>query len=136
MTPRRINQISLLLLLLGFGTALGLYLTAQPPERDPFGNLLTSKKHLHELRVMGGNANVAFAEFEAWLQSLWQGKARAGTVAVITVVLTLVFRFVARHPELFHPDRPITAEGGQRSTAAIANERKSPASTNGAGGKL
>lgn len=106
MTPRRINQLSAALLALGFGAALALYLTAQPAERDPFGNLLTSKKHLHELRVMGGNANVAFAEFEAWLQSLWQGENRAIVIAVATVLLTLAFRFVARHPELFHPDHP------------------------------
>jgi hypothetical protein len=109
-TPRRIHQISVVLLLLGFGAALGLYLTAQPPELDPFGNPLTSKKYLHELRVMGGNANVAFAEFEAWLQSLWQGKNRAVSVAVITVFLTVGFRFVARHPELFRPDHPVTSE--------------------------
>lgn len=124
MTPRRINQVSLVLLLLGLGTALGLYLTAQPPERDPFGNPLTSKKYLHELRVMGGNANVAFAEFEAWLQSLWQGKTRAATAGVGTVLLTLIFRFVARHPELFLPDQPPPADRRSGDAAAHRDESK------------
>jgi len=124
LTPRRINQLSVALLVLGLGAALGLYLTARPPERDPFGNLLTSKKHLHELRVMGGNANVAFAEFEAWLASLWQGETRALTVAGATVVLTLAFRFVARHPELFLPDHPLPTHQPSSGTAVTRDESK------------
>ena len=60
-----------------------------------------SKSHLHELRVMGGKANVAYAEFQAWLGSLWVGENLAATLAILTVVTVLVFRFVAAHPELF-----------------------------------
>lgn len=111
MTPRRINQISVLLLLLGLGSAVAIYVTARPVEVDPvFGNPLNSKKYLHELRVMGGNANVAFAEFEAWLASRWQGRNLAGTVAFLSLAAILLFRFAASHPELFAPEpvRPAT----------------------------
>ena len=107
MSSRRINQLSAALLLLGFGSALVLYLRARPVVLDPLlGNPLNSKKYLHELRLMGGNANVAFAEFEAWLAGLWEGENLALTVAVLTVAATLVFRFLAAHPELFAPDSP------------------------------
>ncbi len=102
-----------MLLLLGFGSALVIYLRAKPVVVDPyFGNPLTSKKYLHELRLMGGKANVAFAEFEAWLEGIWHGENLAVTVAVLTVIVALAFRFVARHPELFLPGAvlPPTAE--------------------------
>ncbi|WP_414661197.1 hypothetical protein [Horticoccus sp. 23ND18S-11] len=104
MSPRAINQVTGLLLASGWGAALIVYLTAKPVVFDPLiGNPLTSKKYLHELRVMGGKANVAFAEFEAWLASLWQGETRAVTVAVIVVIVTLAFRFVAARPDLYAP---------------------------------
>ena len=105
LTPRKINQITAALLLLGFGSALVLYLRAKPLFVDPLiGNPLTSKKYLHELRLMGGKANVVFAKFMAWFTEIWQGENLAVTVAVLTVALTLAFRFVAAHPELFLPD--------------------------------
>jgi len=113
LSPRAINQVTGLLLALGWGTAVIIYLNAKPVVFDPLiGNPLTSKKYLHELRVMGGKANVAFAEFEAWLASLWQGETRAVTVAVIVVIVALAFRFVAARPDLYAPlaaDPPASA---------------------------
>jgi hypothetical protein len=95
----------------GFGSALTIYLRAKPAFFDPLvGNPLNSKKYLHELRLMGGKANVAFAEFQAWFASLWEGETLAVTVAVLTVAATLIFRFVAAHPELFSPDAPLTPD--------------------------
>jgi hypothetical protein len=41
---------------------------------------------------------VLSAEFQDWFEGLWQGPALAGTVAVLTVGLTLGFRFVASFP--------------------------------------
>lgn len=118
MSPRRINQISALLLLFGLGSALVIYLRARPVAFDPLvGNPLTSKRYLHELRLMGGKANVAFAEFQAWLAERWQGENLAVTVAVLTVVATLIFRFVAAHPELFAPDAPLTPDSAKPAPA-------------------
>jgi hypothetical protein len=99
MSRKSINQISVLLLLLGFGTALILHLTARPVTCDPLlGDPLASKKYLRELRVIGGKANVLAAEFQDWFSGLWQGEQLARTVAVLTVGATLAFRFVAQHP--------------------------------------
>lgn len=107
MDSRRINRISAGLLVLGLGAAAFLYISPQAEPADPLGNLLMQKKHMHELRVMGGTANVTMAEFQAWFAGLWRGRALAGTVAVLTVALTLIFRFVARHADLFRPDVPL-----------------------------
>lgn len=107
MSRRKINQISVLLLLLGFGSALVIYLTARPMAVDPLlGDPLANKKYLHELRVMGGKANELADEFQDWFAGLWHGEQLARTVAVLTVGVTLAFRFVAQHPA---PDTPAPA---------------------------
>ena len=104
MSPRTINRLSVLLLAAGLGAAATIYLTAAPETFDPLvGNPLHSKKHLHELRLMGGHANVALAEFQAWFVSLWHGQQLATTVAVLTLLAVPAFRFVAHHPDLFDP---------------------------------
>ena len=99
MTRQKTNRITLLLLLLGFGGALAIYVMATPETVDPLlGDPMTTKKYLRELRVIGGQGNVLAAEFQDWFAGLWHGQALAGTVAVLTAGVTLVFRFVATHP--------------------------------------
>lgn len=93
------NRITGGLLLLGLGSALVIYLTAAPVVVDPLlGNPMDSKKYVRELRVMGGQGNVLAAEFQDWWAGLWQGRELAKTVAVLTVVTVMGFRFVASHP--------------------------------------
>ena len=104
---RRINRISLGLLAAGLGVAAWLYFRPPAEPADPLGNLLMQKKHMHELRVMGGTANVTMAELQAWFAGLWRGRALAGTIGVLTIGLTIIFRFVARHADLFRPDGPL-----------------------------
>lgn len=109
MSPRKINRISLGLLLLGLGGAAAIYALAEPPEYDPLlADLHSNRKYKRELAVYGGRANVASAEFIDWLGGLWQGRNLAGTVAVLTVVATLGFRFVATPPP---------ADPGQKNAA-------------------
>jgi hypothetical protein len=115
LSRQKINRITAFLLLLGLGSALIIYLTAAPVVVDPLlGDPMASKKYLRELRVMGGQGNVLAAEFNDWFAGLWQGQALAGTVAVLTVGMVLVFRFIATHPEA-PPD-----------AAAGAREEKGP----------
>ena len=100
MNRRKMNRITGALLLLGLGSALAIYLTAAPVVVDPLlGDPMSNKKYLRELRVMGGQGNVLAAEFNDWWAGLWQGRELAGTVAVLTVGVVLVFRFVATHPD-------------------------------------
>ena len=99
MSPRQVNQISLVLLLAGFGAALALALTAVPPDEDPLlGDPRGNKKYVRELQVIGGKANVLAADFREWFAGLWVGPALAKTVAVLTVIATLAFRFGALPP--------------------------------------
>ena len=99
MSPRKINQISLLLLLVGFGSALAVFLVARAAPADQFLNdPLAEKKYLRELRVIGGKANELAAEFQDWFAGLWEGEQLARTIAVLTVASTLGFRWLAAHP--------------------------------------
>src|SRR5713226_5683007 len=84
------------ILIIGFATAVVIYLTAQPPPENPLGyDPLDTKKYLHDLEVYGGKANIFAAEFREWFDSLWHGKRLAFTVAVITVITAWAFKFFA-----------------------------------------
>jgi hypothetical protein len=99
MTPQKIQRLTVVLLALGFGGALAIYLTAQPVVVDPLlGDPMSSKRYLRELRVIGGQGNVVASEFMDWFAGLWHGRALAGTVVALTVGVVLIFRFVASHP--------------------------------------
>ena len=105
MGRRQINQITVLLLLIGFGSALVIDLAAMAAPLDPqVDELLSTKKNLREMQSIGGNANVVAHELREWFLGLWHGSQLAGTVAVLTVGATLVFRFVATDPDLFTTD--------------------------------
>lgn len=105
MSPKKTNRITALLLVVGLGSALAIYLTAAPEVPDPLlGDRFAQKKYLREMRTLGGQGNVMAAQFNDWLAGLWHGQALAGTVAVLTVGTMLVFRFVATHPEAERPE--------------------------------
>jgi hypothetical protein len=101
MTREKMNRVSLGLLALGLGSALVIFLVTAPEVVDPLlGDPYSNKKYLREMRMLGGQGNVLAAEFQDWFAGLWHGRALAGTVAVLTVVTVLVFRFIASHPPL------------------------------------
>ncbi len=97
MTRQRINRISVLLLVLGLGSALIIFLAAGPEQDDP-NDPLATKKYRREMQVIGGKANLVADDFQNWFAGLWQGRALAGTVVVLTVGATLAFRFIALPP--------------------------------------
>ena len=105
MSSRKINQITALLLLVGFGGAFLIYLTALPDFVDPLlGDPMQSKKYVHEMTVIGGKANLVVAEFMDWFAGLWRGRTLARTVAVLTVAAVVVFRFFASLPPASAPE--------------------------------
>ena len=110
MERRKLNRISALLLLLGLGSAVVIFLLADPEEdnellNDPRG----ARRYHRELRMIGGNANLLSAQFREWFDSLWHGQALAGTVAVLTIGTTLGFRYVATFPAAEAPAAPAPA---------------------------
>jgi hypothetical protein len=90
------NRISLVLLVAGFAAAGLLYAFARPPATDAFGDdPLNEKRYRRQLRMIGGQANQLSADFIDWFGELWHGENLAYTVAVLTVLATGGFRFVA-----------------------------------------
>lgn len=92
---RRVRLITRAILAIGFVAAVGVYVAATARPEDPLNEQLTSKKYLHDLEVYGGKANVLAAEFRDWFAGLWYGRNLAFTIAVLTVVTALLYRFFA-----------------------------------------
>jgi len=100
MNRRRVNRISAVLLAVGLGVAAAAFLLAAPePEDDGLDDPLHNKKYVHELKVLGGQANVLAAEFQDWFAAQWQGRTLARTIAVLTLISVGAYRFVALHPD-------------------------------------
>ena len=109
---RRIRLITRAILAVGFAAAVAVFVLAGARPEDPLNEQLTSKKYLHDLEVYGGKANVLAAEFRDWFAGLWYGRSLAGTIAVLTVVAALAYRFFATPlppPEELRP--PLRAAG-------------------------
>ena len=92
----RLYLISVIILLVGLGIAILIYLTAYNASDSDLG-LENSKIYIHDLELYGGKANVIANEFRNWFDGLWHGKSLAFTVAFITVFLSFGFFFAARH---------------------------------------
>lgn len=80
--------ITVSILALGFGSALWIYLAAEPAPRDGSGDDPTdSKQYQRQMELYGGKANVLAAELMRWFGSLWHGRRLAVTVACATVLV-------------------------------------------------
>jgi len=94
--PRKINRVSLAILLAGLLAAVVVWCVAPPTESngwrdDPWNQ----KRNRRELERIGGTANKLSAEFIDWFGSLWAGQNLAYTIVVLTITATGGFRFVA-----------------------------------------
>lgn len=84
------------MLAVGLGGAPLICLTAQPAAADRFGiDPMDSKKHLRELEICRGKANLLLVEFRRWFAGLRHGWPLAATVAALAVVPTFAFWLVA-----------------------------------------
>ena len=82
------------ILLVGFGIAVAIYLTAGEAPVDPFAEFENSKKFAYELERMGGKAALAANGLNKWFAGLWQGETLAYTVAVITIIIAAGYYFI------------------------------------------
>jgi hypothetical protein len=90
---RRLKYVTTAILVVGFGTAISVYVAARARPENPLGyEPLETKKYLHDLELYGGTANVLAAEFREWFVGLWYGRQLAFTIAVITVLLVAAVR--------------------------------------------
>lgn len=96
-----------LILLLGLGGALAVYIVASNnPEsgyKEAYGSVyqggepFRSKKFVRELEVIGGKANVFVYDLLFWFEGLWRGERLAGTLAVITLLITALVYYFGVH---------------------------------------
>ncbi len=103
----RLYFIGGLILMVGLGSALLIYLTAENESGYAAGYDLaggnvyaiapeTSKVYVHNLELYGGKAAVLADEFNRWFNGLWHGTSLAFTVACVTILIFCGFLLVAR----------------------------------------
>jgi len=90
---RRVRTWTRAILGAGLGAAAVIFL-ANAGSKPDF-ELEKSRMYYHDLEVYGGRANVLADDFRAWFDGLWQGRNLAYTVAVLTILAALLFRFFA-----------------------------------------
>jgi hypothetical protein len=97
-----------IILLIGLGSAIVIYLTAEVVPNTPLEfSPDSSKKYLRDLQLYGGTANVLAVELMDWFNGLWHGRSLAFTVAVIAVAVCLGYLFFAvRLPRNASDDTP------------------------------
>ena len=86
------RAITRAILLVGFAAAAVIYAANREP--DDY-ELERTKLYRHDLEVYGGRANVLADDFRRWFDGLWRGRNLAFTVAWISVLAALAYRFVA-----------------------------------------
>lgn len=91
----RIRRVTRWILAAGLTAAAGAWVAAVARPADPLSEQLESKKYLHDLQMYGGTANVLAAQFREWFAGLWSGRNLAYTIAVLTVLTVVVYRFFA-----------------------------------------
>ncbi len=100
---KRLRIIAIVILVVGLGSAISIYLTAGPTPFDPSEyDRFTSKKYVRELERFGGKFAVLSAEFSQWLGGLWHGKSLAITVGILSLSLALLLWFVSTPLRINH----------------------------------
>lgn len=95
---RYLYAVAAIIFVAGLGSAALIYLMAGDNQvNELIQGFENSKRYVHDLEVYGGKMNVLMDQFMRWFESLWRGKALAGSVAVITIVLALGLALVAHN---------------------------------------
>lgn len=102
----RLQLISALILLVGLGSAIIIYLAADNDSNsvadyevasgDLYPNI-PSKKYERDLELYGGKANVLANDFRIWFVDLWRGESLAVMIAFITILASSGVSFVANN---------------------------------------
>ncbi len=102
----RLYLVTAIVLLTGFGSAAGIYLTAENNSDSVLGYETAggyvypvapedSKMYMHNLELYGGKVNVLANELVRWFAGLWHGRSLAFTVACISIIISFGFFFAA-----------------------------------------
>ena len=113
-----LNLLSAIILLVGLGSAIYIYQTAEDDLSGVLGYEIIggsvypvmpqdSKMYRHDLELYGGKAAVLADEFSRWIVGLWHGKSLAYITACITLIISFGFFFAAKHlPSRLKSDVP------------------------------
>ena len=113
-----LKLISAIILLVGLGSAIYIYQTAEDDLSGVLGYEIVggsvypvmpqdSKMYRHDLELYGGKAAVFADEFSRWIVGLWHGRSLAYTIACITLIISFGFFFAANHlPSRLKSDIP------------------------------
>ena len=101
----RVRLMTRAILVAGFAAAAAIYAVNALPGSGAY-ELERTKLYRHDLEVYGGRANVLADDFREWFAGLWHGRNLAFTVAVLTVLAALAYRFVATTPPASRGDGP------------------------------
>ena len=112
----RLYLASLAILAIGLAAAACIYLFVDDPAADPSGSqivivdgnaypvpLSSNKLYVRDVQRFGGKAAVLFDDLSRWFAERWQGRALAGTILWISVIVSLVVFLTARY---LYPDEP------------------------------
>ena len=91
MGDRHALVAALMILVVGFATALWIYFSTAPPDDQSEIGLAESKQYQRGVELYGGKANALAIEAMDWLRSLTHGRRLAITVACVTVVVAAGF---------------------------------------------
>ncbi|MGA7990774.1 MAG: hypothetical protein WCC53_05015 [Thermoanaerobaculia bacterium] len=91
----RVRLVARVILVAGLGSAAVIYVVNSGPRSAADFELEHSRMYQHDLEVYGGRANVLADDFRSWFAGLWHGRNLAFTVAALTVLAALAYRFVA-----------------------------------------
>ncbi len=109
----RLYLVTAAILLVGLGSAVFIYLTAEDASDEVSMYEFThSKQYRHELEAYGGKMNVLASDFVLWFKGLWHGKSLAMTIACIIIVMCLMIVLLAR--QLTSDAKPDHDEGTNR----------------------
>ncbi|MEI6205489.1 MAG: hypothetical protein WCP20_01770 [Desulfuromonadales bacterium] len=89
------HTATVIILMVGLGSAVTIYLTAGEAPVSPLAEFEKSKKFAYELERMGGKAAIIANDLNTWFAGLWQGTSLSYTVAAITVIIAAGYYFVA-----------------------------------------
>ncbi len=120
---------SVIVLLLGLGSALVIYMRAGNDPNSVLGYYSEggyvytvapedSKMYRHDLELYGGKANVLADDFRRWFEGLWQGKSLAFMVGGCSIIISLIFLTAARRlPSDVKSDATGTGKGGSSTNS-------------------
>jgi hypothetical protein len=91
----RCHLVTVGILLVGFGSAAVIYLTAGDIPDNPFADFEQSKRFSNEVQRMGGKMALVANDASAWFTALWHGRQLAYTIACLTMVCALGYYIIA-----------------------------------------